>query len=41
VGLNEGDLWRKRVWEKGCPPGPYVAFKNLAVSPMECEPGHN
>jgi hypothetical protein len=36
TGLNEGDLWRKLVWEKHCPPGPYMAFKNLAVSPMEC-----
>ncbi len=36
VGLNEGDLWRKTAWEQGCPPGPYVALKNLAVSPMEC-----
>jgi hypothetical protein len=36
VGLNEGDLWRKTAWERGCPPGPYMALKNLAVSPMEC-----
>lgn len=36
VGRNEGDLWRKLVWEKGCPPGPYTALKNLAVSPMVC-----
>jgi len=36
VGLNEGDLWRKTAWERGCPPGPYMSLKNLAVSPMEC-----
>jgi hypothetical protein len=38
VGLDEGNLWRKLVWEKGCPPGPYIALENLAVSPMECGP---
>jgi len=36
VGLDEGDLWRKHVWERGCPPGPYLRFENLAVSPMIC-----
>lgn len=36
VGLNEGDLWRKTAWERGCPPGPYKSLKNMAVSPMEC-----
>jgi hypothetical protein len=36
VGLNEGDLWRKHVWQRGCPPGPYLRFANLAVSPMNC-----
>ncbi|HEY4360057.1 MAG TPA: hypothetical protein VGN17_03770 [Bryobacteraceae bacterium] len=36
VGLDEGDLWRKHVWERGCPPGPYLRFENLAVSPMSC-----
>jgi hypothetical protein len=36
VGINEGDLWRKHLWERGCPPGPYVKFENLAVSPMDC-----
>ena len=39
VGLNEGDLWRKLVWEKGCPPGTYKALANLAISPMDCGPG--
>ncbi len=36
VGLDEGDLWRKHLWERGCPPGPYMRFENLAVSPMDC-----
>jgi len=36
VGLDEGELWRKYLWERGCPPGPYMRFENLAVSPMDC-----
>jgi len=36
VGLEEGELWRKHLWERGCPPGPYLRFENLAVSPMDC-----
>jgi hypothetical protein len=36
VGLNEGELWRNHLWERGCPPGPYLRFENLAVSPMDC-----
>ena len=36
VGLDEGSLWRRHVWERGCPPGPYLRFENLAVSPMNC-----
>jgi hypothetical protein len=36
TGLDEGDLWRRHVWENGCPPGPYFDFQNLAVSPMDC-----
>jgi hypothetical protein len=36
VGLDEGELWRKHLWERGCPPGPYLRFENLAVSPMDC-----
>jgi len=38
VGLNEGDIWRNHVWDRGCPPGPYVALPNLAISPMNCGP---
>ncbi len=36
VGLDEGELWRKHLWDRGCPPGPYLRFENLAVSPMDC-----
>jgi len=36
TGLDEGNLWRKKVWEKGCPPEPYLDFNNLALSPMFC-----
>jgi hypothetical protein len=36
TGLDEGDLWRKHLWERGCPPGPYLRFANLALSPMNC-----
>lgn len=40
VGLDEGELWRKHLWERGCPPGPYFRFENLAVSPMNCVAAH-
>ena len=36
VGMKEGDGWRKHLWERGCPPGDYQVFQNVAVSPMEC-----
>ncbi len=36
VGLDEGKLWRSHAWDKGCPPGPYLALANLAISPMDC-----
>ena len=36
VGLDEGKLWRNHAWDKGCPPGPYLALANLAISPMDC-----
>jgi hypothetical protein len=36
VGLDEGKLWRNHVWDRGCPPGPYLALANLAISPMDC-----
>ncbi len=36
TGLNEGELWRKHLWDRGCPPGPYLRFSNLALSPMNC-----
>lgn len=36
TGINEGELWRKHLWGRGCPPGPYLRFANLALSPMNC-----
>ncbi len=36
TGLDEGGLWRKHTWEKGCTPGPYIALKNLTLNPMYC-----
>jgi hypothetical protein len=36
VGLDEGKLWRSHAWDKGCPPGSYLALANLAISPMDC-----
>ena len=36
TGLDEGELWRKHLWERGCPPGPFLRFANLAISPMDC-----
>jgi uncharacterized membrane protein (UPF0136 family) len=37
TGFDEGDLWRRHIWESGCPPGGYVVFANLAISPMDCK----
>jgi hypothetical protein len=36
TGLDEGNLWRSQVWAMGCPPEPFVAFANVALSPMVC-----
>ena len=36
AGLDEGKLWRSHVWDKGCPPGPYLALENIAVTAMDC-----
>ena len=36
IGLNEGELWRKITWDRGCPPLEYVALPNLVISPMQC-----
>jgi hypothetical protein len=36
IGLDEGNLWRNTLWDRGCPPGPYLDFGNLVVSPMLC-----
>jgi hypothetical protein len=36
TGVDEGDLWRRTLWEHGCPPDGYVALPNLAISPHTC-----
>ncbi len=38
TGFDEGNLWRGHLWDRGCLPGPYIRFANLAVSPMNCAP---
>jgi len=36
IGLDEGDLWRRYLWDRGCPPGKYVDLPNLVISPAQC-----
>lgn len=38
TGLDEGELWRKHLWARGCPPAAYLPFAGLAISPMDCMP---
>lgn len=37
VGMKEQDSWKKFFWERGCLAGPYFAFENQAISPMDCQ----
>jgi hypothetical protein len=37
VGMKEQDAWKKYFWERGCLAGPYFAFENQAISPMDCQ----
>ncbi len=37
IGLDEGDLWRRHLWDRGCPPGKYVDLPNLVISPAICK----
>ena len=37
VGMKEQDAWKKFFWERGCLAGPYFAFENQAISPMDCQ----
>ena len=37
VGMKEQDTWKKYFWERGCLAGPYFAFENQAISPMDCQ----
>jgi hypothetical protein len=36
VGLDEGQLWRNHLWDRGCPPGPYLNFENMVIAAMDC-----
>lgn len=36
IGLDEGDLWRRHLWDRGCPPGKYIDLPNLVISPAIC-----
>lgn len=36
TGLDEGELWRKHLWARGCPPAVYLPLPGLAISPMDC-----
>lgn len=38
LGLDEGDLWRRRVWDRGCTPVDYEDVGNLVISQMDCAP---
>jgi hypothetical protein len=38
TGLDEGELWRKHLWARGCSPAAYLPFAGLAISPMDCMP---
>jgi len=38
AGLDEANLWRVHVWERGCPAGPSFDFGDLTVIPMNCAP---
>jgi hypothetical protein len=36
VGLDEGQLWRNHLWDRSCPPGPYLNFENMVITAMDC-----
>jgi hypothetical protein len=38
VGQDEGQLWRNHLWDRGCPPGPYLNFENMVITAMDCVP---
>ena len=37
LGLDEGDLWRRSVWDRGCLPADYRDVGAIVVSPMDCK----
>jgi hypothetical protein len=39
AGLDEGELWRAHLTDRGCPPGPYLVLENIAISAMDCQAG--
>lgn len=38
TGFDEGELWRKHLWARGCPTAAYLPLPGLAISPMDCMP---
>jgi hypothetical protein len=36
LGLDEGELWRSTLWERGCPPEGYIKLPNLIVAVNRC-----
>ncbi len=37
VGMNEQNTWKQYFWERGCTAGPYFAFENQGICPMDCK----
>jgi hypothetical protein len=37
VGMNEQNTWKQYFWERGCSAGPYFAFENQGICPMDCK----
>jgi hypothetical protein len=36
VGMNEQNTWKQYFRERGCSAGPYYAFENQGICPMDC-----
>jgi hypothetical protein len=37
LGMNEQNIWKQYFWERGCSAGPYFAFENQGICPMDCK----
>lgn len=37
VGMNEQNTWKQYFWQRGCTAGPYFAFENQGICPMDCK----